>query len=41
VKPVPPLAVEFQVVRAALDLLDVTLGRHFVICPWLNISFPE
>jgi len=41
VEPVPPLAVEFQVVRAALDLLDVTLGRHFVICPWLNISFPE
>jgi hypothetical protein len=41
VKPVPPLAVEFQVVRAALDLLDVPLGRHFVICPWLNISFPE
>jgi len=28
VEPVPPLAVEFQVVRATLDLLDVTLGRH-------------
>ena len=28
VKPVPPLAVEFQVVRAALHLLDVTLGWH-------------
>jgi len=42
VKPVPPLAVEFQVVRAALDLLDVTLGRH--VCglpPVLRIPFPE
>ena len=33
VKPVPPLAVEFQVVRAALDLLDVTLGRHVCDLP--------
>ena len=39
VKPVPPLAVEFQVIRAALDLLDVTLGRHFVVCPWFE-DFP-
>jgi hypothetical protein len=42
VEPVPPLAVEFQVVRAALDLLDVTLGRH--VCglpPVLRIPFPE
>jgi hypothetical protein len=28
VKPVPPLAVEFQVVRAALDGLDVALAWH-------------
>jgi hypothetical protein len=28
VEPVPPLAVEFQVVRAVLDSLDVTLGWH-------------
>ena len=40
VEPVPPLAVEFQVVRAALDLLDVTLGRHFVICPWFEDFLP-
>jgi len=37
---VPPLAVEFQVVCAALDLLDVPLGRHFVICPWFEDSPP-
>jgi hypothetical protein len=40
VKPVPPLAVEFQVVCAALHLLDVTLGRHFVICPWFEDFLP-
>jgi len=40
VEPVPPLAVEFQVVRAVLDLLDVTLGRHFVICPWFEDFLP-
>jgi len=28
VEPVPPLAVEFQVVRTALDRLDVTLAWH-------------
>ena len=28
VEPVPPLAVEFQVVRAALDGLDVALAWH-------------
>ena len=42
VKPVPPLAVEFQVIRAALDLLDVTLGRHVCGSPLvLRIPFPE
>jgi len=36
---VPPLAVEFQVVRAALDLLDVTLGWHVCGLPLLK-HFP-
>ena len=33
VEPVPPLAVEFQVVRAALDGLDVAFAWHIVVCP--------
>jgi len=33
VKPVPPLAIEFQVIRTALHFLDVTLGRHVCDLP--------
>jgi len=40
VKPVPPLAVELQVVRAALDLLDVTLGRHVCGLPLVKHFLP-
>jgi hypothetical protein len=40
VKPVPPLAVEFQVIRAALDLLDVTLGRHVCDLPLVKHFLP-
>jgi len=40
VKPVPPLAVEFQVVRAALDSLDVPLGRHVCVLPLVG-RFPS
>ena len=41
VKPVPPLAVEFQVVRAALDLLDVTLDWHCSLPFDWKIPLPE
>ena len=40
VEPVPPLAVEFQVVRAALDSLDVPLGRHVCVLPLVG-RFPS
>jgi len=40
VEPVPPLAVEFQVVRAALHLLDVPLGRHVCDLPLVKHFLP-
>ena len=39
VEPVPPLAVEFQVVRAALDGLDVALAWHRGL-PLVKVSAP-
>jgi hypothetical protein len=37
---VPPLAVEQQVVRAALDGLDVTLDRHVCDLPLVKQFTP-